>query len=266
MTLRLGSGQAPAIRYAVAVVVAYVFFLIATLPASHAYGFFKDRVGSLHLYGIEGTLWSGHAAQADFRQRDLGQLRWELLARKLLLGRLELVLQSKNDTNQINLTISRALTGRVRIRQLDAAVPLAELPGLASFGPVKTQGLLNMDLRDVTVDDGIVTGGSGRMIWRGAGFAAPQPVALGDFEMNFSSDASGVKGVLRDTGGPLQAQGTLLLKPDAGYQFTGALAARDPQLAEGLKFLGTPGPNGAVNVTWSGVYTGKPAAGAKPKP
>lgn len=256
----------PAIRYAVAVAVAYVFFLIATLPASHAYGFFKDRVGSLHLYGIEGTLWSGHAAQADFRQRDLGQLRWELLARKLLLGQLELVLQAQSNTNRINLTISRALTGKVRIRQLDAAVPLAELPGLASIGPVKTQGLLNMDLRDVTVDDGIVTGGSGRMTWRGAGFAAPQPVALGDFELDFSSDAGGVKGVLRDSGGPLQAQGTLLLKADASYQFTGALAARDPQLAEGLKFLGTPGPNGAVNVTWSGVYTGKPAAGVTPKP
>ena len=246
----------PAIRYAVAVIVGYLFFLVASFPASHAYGYFKNGLGSLHLYGIEGSLWSGQAAQADFRQRNLGPLKWELLAHKLLLGRLELVLHTQSDTSRINLAISRALTGTVRIRQLDGAVPLAELPGLASFGPVKTQGLLNMDLRDVTVKNGFITGGVGRMIWRGAGIAAPQPVVLGDFEMNFSSDASGVKGVLRDSGGPLQAQGTLLLKADGAYQFTGTLAARDPQLAEGLKFLGTPGPNGVTSVAWSGNYTG----------
>lgn len=255
----------PLVRYVLMMLAAYLVFLVGTLPASHVYNFFKPRLGSLQLYGIEGTLWSGQASQADFRQRQLGTLGWELLARKLLLGRLELVVHTQSETNRINLTVARTLGGGIKIYALDGVLSVAELPGLASVGPVKTQGMLNMDLRNVSVKNGIITGGDGRLLWRGAGFAAPQPVALGDFEINFSSEASGVKGVLHDTGGPLQAQGTLLLKRDGAYQFTGTLAARNPQLAEGLKFLGTPGPNGAINVAWSGVYAGSPAA-AKPKP
>jgi hypothetical protein len=256
----------PIARYLSAVLVAYLVFLVGTLPASHAYSLFKGGLGNLHLYGLEGSVWSGRAAQADFGQHRLGSLQWELLARKLLLGRLELSWHSEGETSKSFGTIARKLTGAVWVRGIEGHLPIADLPSLPNLGPLKPQGVLGVDLQDISIKKGIITSGRGRMVWHGAGFSAPQPVALGDFEMNLSSDASGVKGVLHDTGGPLQAQGTLLLKPDGGYQFTGTLAARNAQLAEGLKFLGTPGPNGAISVAWSGVYAGEPAAAAKPKP
>ena len=254
-----------ALRYLSAVLVAYLVFLVGTLPASHAYSLFKNGLGSLHLYGLEGSLWSGQAAHADYGQQRLGPVRWELQARKLLVGRLELVWHSAGETSKINMDIARKLSGAVWLRQIDGHLPVADLPSLPNLGPVKPQGVLGMDLRDITIKKGILTSGRGRRVWHGAGFSAPQPVALGDLEITLSSDASGVKCVLHDTGGPLQAQGTLLLKPDGAYQFTGTLAARNPELAEGLKFLGTPGPNGAVNIAWSGVYADETAA-AKPKP
>jgi hypothetical protein len=253
------------LRYLGAVILAYLVFLIGTLPATHAYGVFKDGLGSLRLYGLEGSLWSGQAAHADYGQQRLGPVRWELQARKLLLGRLELVWHSAGEASKINMDIARKLSGAVWLRQFDGHLPVTDLP-LPNLGPLKPQGVLGVDLHDISIKKGIMTSGRGRMVWHGAGFSAPQPVALGDLEMNLSSDASGVKAVLHDTGGPLQAQGVLLLKPDGGYQFTGTLAARNPELAEGLKFLGTPGPNGAISLAWSGVYAGEPAAVAKPKP
>ena len=256
----------PIARYVGAVVAAYLVFLVGTLPATHAYSLFKNSSGLLHLYGLEGSVWSGRAAEASYGQHRLGPLQWELLARKLWLGRVELKWSSEGETSKSFGSIARKLTGAVWVRGVEAHLPIADLPALPNLGPLKPQGVLGINLQDITLKNGIVTSGHGRMVWQGAGISAPQPVTLGNFEMDVTSDASGVKGVLHDTGGPLQAQGVLLLKPDGGYQFTGSLLARDAQLAEGLKFLGQPGPNGAVSVAWSGIYAGDAAAAAKPKP
>src|SRR5690606_26175100 len=64
---------------------AYIAFALSTFPAAAAYRWFAPP--ELRLAGVEGTVWSGRAALAsagDFPMRDL---RWNIDAPPLLLGR-----------------------------------------------------------------------------------------------------------------------------------------------------------------------------------
>ncbi len=50
-----------ALRYLVLGVVAYLFFLVATLPANFAYRHLADRLKPTVLASLSGTIWSGRA-------------------------------------------------------------------------------------------------------------------------------------------------------------------------------------------------------------
>ena len=75
----------------------------------------------------------------------------------------------------------------------------------------------------------------------------------GSFEINFETTADGIKGVLKDTDGPLQANGILMLKPDGSYQFTASFTPRDAtrnDIKQAL--LGNPSPAGKITISRSG--------------
>ena len=78
---------------------------------------------------------------------------------------------------------------------------------------------------------------------------------LGDLKMTFETGADGVKGILSDGGGPLSAEGLLTLDAEGGYQFNGALAARDPSakdLKNALNSMGRPDREGKHVIKRSG--------------
>ena len=79
--------------------------------------------------------------------------------------------------------------------------------------------------------------------------------SVGSFEINFETTADGVKGVLKDIEGPLQANGVIMLRPDGSYQFTASFTPRDARrndIKQGLRFIGNPDPAGKVTTSQTG--------------
>lgn len=255
------------LRYAGLGLLAYLIFLAATLPAAHAYPLLKERLAPLQLYGVQGTLWSGRASDADLKAYRLGRLNWQLNPWALLLGRLEIAWTARKENGTAQGRIARTLTGKVRISDLTADIPVSELGGLANLGQVRPDGVLRVKLSEVTMDGHLLVAAHGTLAWENARVLTSQAVALGNFILNIDTGAAGITGTLLDKGGPLKAQGVLTVKHEGSYQFSGAFTPQpgtaQVPVTQALGWLGAPGPDGKISVSWSGTLPGVNAAPAK---
>lgn len=241
-------------RYTLLGVFAYAISLLATLPAAQAYTLLQDRLlAPLRLSGLEGTLWSGRAAEAQFGAYRLGQTSWTLRPWALALGRLEAAWTARTETGRTQGIVARGLGGTT-LSEVNADLPITDLatwlaPGIAQ----QLDGRLKATLSDVRFD-GTLSAARGTLSWDQAALNTPQAVALGGFTLTLSADPGGTKGTLLDRNSPLKAQGVLLLKPDGTYRYTGTLTPQpgSAALAQALTQFGTADANGTVTVAWSG--------------
>lgn len=248
------------LRYLGVLLIAYSVFLIATLPATHAYAWAGHALLPLKLYQIEGSVWSGRAEVADIGSYRLGSLSWDSHPFMLLLGRTEFAWEAVKDGNTARGVLARTLLGgALNFKSVSANLPVTEIGASLSVLPIQPAGILQIRLNDTKLSGSSLLEAHGALTWHDASLVKPQAISLGNFVLNLDTVDSGVKGTLLDKGGPIEAQGILLLKPDGSYQFDGTLATRDPsqtQIHNALGFIGTPTADGKFAVTYSGTLTG----------
>lgn len=246
------------IRYIALGLIAYLMFLVATLPAKQAYGFLAPRLVPLTLYGVEGTVWSGRAAAVLVRGVRLDSATWNLELLPLLQGRIQahLTFQTSGGTGSAH--VGRSLGGTLYLGDVNTRIPVAQIAPLLPVRPLTVGGVLDVKLRELTLGIKGIEKVLGTIDWREGAVLAPQQVTLGDFSIAFVETKQGVEAQIRDSGnGPLEAKGTLRLGQDGSYEFRGALAARNsasPELSQALQFIGRPGPDGKIPVTYAGKW------------
>ena len=78
------------IKYSLFGLIAYVVFLLATMPAGFAYGYWKKSFGGdkvpVALNDIEGSVWSARADKAVIKGQQFNALTWNINFLTLLLG------------------------------------------------------------------------------------------------------------------------------------------------------------------------------------
>lgn len=256
------------IRYIALGFVAYLAFLAATLPAKQAYGLLAPRLAPLALYGVEGTVWSGRAAAVTVRGVQLEAVAWNLELLPLLQGRIQahLTFQTSGGTGSAHVG-RRLLGGTLYLGDVNTRIPVAQITPLLPVRPVIVGGVLDVKLRELTLGVKGIEKVLGTVDWKEGAVLAPQQVTLGDFSVTFVEAKQGVEAQIHDSGsGPLEAKGTLRLGQDGSYEFRGALAARNsasPELSQALQFIGRPGPDGKIPVSYAGKWhtTGSPVPG-----
>lgn len=246
-----------ALKYVVLGMVMYVMFLAGTLPASWIYShWLQSRLGSWALYGVQGTVWEGRAALVKSGNLQLENLHWDLHPLSLLRGRLEAALQFKYAAAPGALVLGRTLTGTWHADDVALELPAGQLTPLLRLPGAELGGKLAVQLSALTVKQGRVTAAAGSVAWVKAALRKPVAVDLGTFAIDLKTTAEGVSGTLLDRGGAVQAQGLLKLNADGQYQLTATFASRDPQqplITQGLQLFGTPGPDGRVKYSATGV-------------
>jgi len=245
------------LKYVLLGVVAYVIFVAATLPAPWIYSHtLQGRLGNLALYGVKGTLWDGRATLVRSGNLQLENLHWNLHPLSLLWGRVELALQFKYAAAPGSMVLARGFTGTWYADDVDMDLPASRLSPLLRLPGAELDGKLAVRLSDIIVKQGRVTAASGSLAWEKAALRKPVNVDLGTFAIDLKTTEEGVSGTLLDHGGAVQAQGLLKLNADGRYQLTATFASRDPQqplIRQGLQLFGTPGADGRVKYSASGV-------------
>ena len=237
--------------------VLYAVALVATLPAGWVYHWAKERAsGAVELSDVSGTLWQGRARSARVGDLQVEKLRWDVRAWALALGRVSTGLEFMYQGQPGRMISSRHLGGKWTMADVDLLLPARSLQGLLRLPGTELSGLVDVKLESLALDQGRIAAAQGAVTWDKAAVVKPVPVLLGGFGLTLDTVESEISGAMKDTGGAVQADGLLKLKPDGTYEFTATFVSRDPRqpvIMQGLQLFGQPGPDGRVKVNTKGA-------------
>ncbi|MCC6301960.1 MAG: type II secretion system protein N [Gammaproteobacteria bacterium] len=235
---------------------AYMVFLILQLPAAQLYAWLQPRVGApVQLYQVGGTLWNGHAVTAIAGKTRIETPAWRFRPRGLLLGHVEYELTGTLARAPLVAVVGRGLGAPLYADDVRFSLPLDQALRFFGLQDIGLDGQFRVDLRHLEIKAGKIAALEGTLSVADAAFSAPAGVVLGSAAMRLESNGDIIKGILKDNGGPLQADGVLIYQPNGEYQLTLGLSARDPndvQLRQALRFLGPPNAAGKVSLNRRG--------------
>jgi len=236
----------------------YIGFLIVTFPAEQAYSLLKtltaDSKSSLIMKGISGTVWSGKATAAFFSGQKIKALSWDIQPWSLLLGRLQVDLGFRDGDSFLRGSVAKGLTGKIYLSDLQARLALQNIAAVAKL-PLDLQGYVSLNLQQLNIEDKKIVVADGTIAWQNAVVNFPTKMSFGDLKLSLSTQDDVIKADLIDGGGPLQAEGILVISADNKYKFTGVFSSRDSKqrsLAQNLRLLGRAGSDGKIKVNKSG--------------
>jgi hypothetical protein len=237
---------------------AYVAFTLSQFPAGTAYSWFAPA--GVSFTGIEGTLWSGRAAAGSAGGLELHDVEWRVKPLYFFLGRLAAHVKARLTDGFVEADVA-ASPSRVSLSGVTAST---SIPALRSVLPVSgVRGLANVRLSKLDVEAGAVTAIVGELRLGQLEVAPFIPSAsrdllpIGDYAVEFQEgEREGVDARFRDTGGPLEVTGTLVLDRERAYTLDGLIKPRpdaSPQLVQGLEVItADPDPEGRRRITLTG--------------
>lgn len=244
------------LRYGLFAFCLYLVFLVADMPARTVYSWLKTHTAfPAELYQPSGTVWNGSALGLRLSGVSFEQTAWHFRPQAMLLGRIEFALELGKGQGSVTGVAGRGLDGSRYVRDVALHMPLADFAELAGYPGSGLQGQVTAALGRIAVRAQRLTNVEGTVELAGVALGPPANLMLGGLSVKLETASQGMRGVLKDMGGPLQADGVLTLQPDGNYRFSGNLGVRDPtrsDLAQALKFLGAPGPGGRVVVNYNG--------------
>ncbi|MGA9856145.1 MAG: type II secretion system protein N [Gammaproteobacteria bacterium] len=232
-------------RWWLAGFLAYLIFLLATLPADYPLAWWQKRVPDARLSKISGSVWSGAAQEFTLNGQPWGELQWHVDWRALFTGHMGYRLQLRTTGMDIQGRVA-GNRGDLLLQDVRGHIPITRLEALLPLPSGSVSGNLDVDLNRVllikmrpVLADGVVSLTDTTLSW-------PQSLTLGSYQLKLTSQAQkGISGSFIDTSGPLVVQGTLALAPDGRYWVSGTLTSRDPGDAALSNLLGYLPKDGA---------------------
>lgn len=237
---------------------AYGFFLVWYVPADRAFAILHQGmatpVGPLKCSSLQGTWHQGVARNGQLGPLPLQEIHWQFKPWALLTGRLNAVVSVQAEQGGGAATISRGLN-TVSVRDMEGSLVLTTLRSLLAPLGVQLDGRVSASLGHVAIRQGRVTTIQGSVVWHDAAMISPQKAQLGTLVVELVTLEDGVRATLADSGGPLQAEGSLLLQNDGHYTLTATLKGRTPEMGkqlDSLAFFGKKQGDGGLQFSFSG--------------
>lgn len=235
-------------------VVGFLAFAAALFPASVAYRWFAPD--QIRLSGLEGTVWSGHAALGSAAALGFHDIRWQARTWPILLARPGFRIETGFGDGFFQTDV-RFTAGGIALMEVRSSCSLSAFAAALPIDGI--QGQLSMALGEVVLRDGWPTTITGEL--RLGQLTVPSlvggdPIYLGNYNVTLSG-ANGLRGSFADQGGPLQVRGTAELGSGGQYEIRGLVQARpeaDALLRRGIELLtGEPDDAGMRAFSFSGT-------------
>ncbi len=235
--------------------IALTAFLVAGVPATTLNTVLAPA--GVALSGTTGSLWSGQAGNIRAQGVSLGRLTWQINPVSLLLGRLSLDIDIDGAGGIAAGRVWVSLLGTIGIEGFRAAYPLATLRPLTGIRDV--DGDLSLDIVAGEIADEWIQVLQGDIAVDSLSLAIGGGPPVGSYVVAFDVaevPADGTfQGLISDSGGPLQASGTLTVTPPGSWRLSGLVKPRqsaDRQLRDSLRLFGAPDGDGFHEVALDG--------------
>ena len=233
---------------------AYLAFALSTFPAGTAVRWFVPPPVALN--GIQGTVWSGSAANGAIGGLPVQDVRWHVRPWTLLTGRVGANVEARLADGFLNTGIT-ASTSRVQFNDLRGGTSLATV---ALMLPVRgMRGQASVALSSLELENGWPARILGEL--KLAALEVPNgnsnSLPLGDYTVTFGeAPARSIAARFVDNGGPLEVAGTLVVGPAREYTFDALIKPRNgasKDLVDGLNIMtADPDSDGRHRLTLTG--------------
>ncbi len=242
-------------------VLVFAGIVIARMPVSWV---FPGPSAGVSCTDIDGTVWTGSCTGLTvpaLQQQPLGDLSWEVHAARLLSLKLNADVVLTRPTGAVQGNVEAGLNKSITASRVKADLPLDEQ--LTASLPPNLHGLrgkLHAELNQLRIEGNALKSIEGVVEAHDLTETEDGTTQRwGSYSLTFPPSTGGDPvGQIRDLGGgPLSVEGTLKLTPEPGFDVEGLVAARptaSPDLAEDLKFLGSPDAQGRRPFSLAGTF------------
>ena len=235
----------------------FLFFVLIGVPARVIGSLLPDD--TVVVMGTSGTLWNGSAQSVQVAGIQLREVKWDLHALPLLIGRVSLTLDAKWSNGFVRGDVAAGLGGSLSLSDVEVTGSLAPILGrmnLPAAGGEISLDLQLAELEDLWPTQLIGTLRVGRVPLSMIGVSGG---VMGNYTLKFDVTEVGadgaIPGVLQDGGGPLEILGELRLTPPANYTIEARIKARPDapaELVQGLALAGPKLPDGSHSFEMTG--------------
>ena len=217
--------------------VAYLLFLVMAAPAAKVLPLFQSQLQSIQLAGIEGSLWSGEAAQVDVSPLQLKDVRWSFRPFSLFVGRAEFKIHSQLEAQKIRAKVGSTFLGRPYLSDLRGRIRANDLLYWLGLKHVQLDGPLDFHIDDVQWPESGLPAMAGTAWWSLARLVSPLELVLGRAQLDTRIEDAVTRGTLQAMEGALLVQADVELKPDGAYRFDADIQQTGDVPQAAVKFL-----------------------------
>lgn len=238
---------------AAAGVAAFVLALLVTMPARVAYHWFAPP--ELKLWGISGSVWNGRAAEGAAGGVYFADFAWRFRPASLFTGRVGCLVSARPAGGRLQGDVAIGFGGNsMLLRDVEAGLPLSVLARVVPMEGV--DATLDLDFARLRFDDGFPTEAEGTLRILNLVLRPVSGRALGDYRAVLETGDDGITGTVEDVSGVLDLSGTVLLRADRSYSFTGRVSATPDApsaLVQQLQYLGSADAQGRREFRFEGT-------------
>lgn len=244
------------LKYLIAAILVYLFFLVYHLPASVVFSQLQ-LPRNIVIKDISGSIWSGQASSVAIRVNgitlDVGSLGWNLNVFSLLLGKVSADIKVNKESEYLSTNLAYHLSGLINLEETEFSINLETLQPLTYGMPFTYSGLIRGKLQNVFFKKNEVMAMTGRVTLNGIKLVSPQQQHFGDYLVELDAgENDDTRANFKDAGGPVEVTGLLKVQKDSSYSVSARLFAREKQLENVLGFLGSRDGSGRVNFQYNG--------------
>lgn len=228
-------------------IVAYLLFLVATIPASPVTNLISDN-SPVNIKGVSGTLWQGKAYMVSINNNQLLNTEWSFFTWKLLLGRLAIDVNTEYQGSKISTELGSSFLGRFFINDLTATLPANEVAKLANIPLAQLSGSISFNIEHAQWKQGELPEASGEINWKEASVTVADTVSLGQVSILLNETQQNLLNAdINNKGGDIIISGNAELVPEANYAINLKLtptATASNNIKQSLSLFATKQANG----------------------
>lgn len=235
-------------RYYILVgIIAYLAFLITTIPAAPVFGMYKDHI-PVTITKVSGSLWSGQADIIITNKLVLKDVQWSFLPLRLLLAQIAIDVDAAFNNNPLNARLSVGLSGDLDVHDLDMKLDATDVASMFVLPIGELSGNFLLQISNATFQPGSVPHIVGTLNWNQAAVTVAETADLGNVAVLINeNDDSPLTASISNNGGQLTLNGGLNTDQAGNYSLKLNIrpnASASYNLINTLSMIAKKQPNG----------------------
>ena len=238
-------------------IIAYLVFLIISVPAAPVLSQIQRYLPEISIQGISGSLWNGSAAAITIdRQQTLNNTDWQFNGWRLFTGKISAHINTHYQQQVINGDFDIHPSGEITARNVNASIEAATLAQLARIPLAELSGSVSLKIDQFKWQQGQVPHAVGRLLWNNAAVTVSETARLGDIAIALTDDKkSPLHASIINRGGEIKLEGEANVSEDGTYSLKLNMLpnkSASSNVRSSLGMIAKPRPNGSYQLNDNG--------------